>query len=57
VIMQLDVTSSIRIGSINLNMELDIECCRTERSEVNEQLEVTNGIRIALNYFGVLIGY
>jgi len=40
------VTSSIRIGMINLVMELNIECNRTECSEVNIQFELTGSIRI-----------
>jgi len=39
------VTTSIRIGKIILEMELDIECFRTKCSEVNEQFLVTCSIR------------
>jgi len=39
------VTSSIRNGKIILEMVFNVECFRTEYSEVNEQFEVTISIR------------
>jgi len=42
--LQFDVSSSISIWDISLEMKLDIECFETEWSEVNEMFEVRSSI-------------
>jgi len=50
--LQFELANSLRNGEIILEMELDIECFRTECSEVKVQFEVTSRINFG-NLFSI----